>query len=422
MRNNISVQFNPLRSIAVLLVSLILTVSGNIARSQQVYCEEKIVAGGPEHFMEVRHVVLKGTNYQIGKKIAEIAKREGIVAEPFGDPLRNRVQRAYIENSYPILYERMKGVADAYGLSIENDIYDFSSVGEPIEPPACSAVFYPGQFTRNVHGILSRNYDFTTGNLQGKYPGEDEKAVMARPFIFEIYPDNGYPSLYINNFDYLGGTLDGINSEGVAVAVLAEAEAAGMKEPSLGIGMHELMCMRYLLDNCKDVTEAKQAMLYLKHYYIFLPCHYIIADKFGKSFVFEFSPLRNRTFMVDGDGPQCVTNHLISKYDSINQVPKGKNSIRGSFSRLEILRRECKKGSGFSLDEIKKINAKVADQPYISNDRIYAPGRTLWHSIYDLDERKLSVKFYLGEKPDPKDKKKVIINYSDYVDFKLDSN
>lgn len=426
MRNNISVQFKPQRSIVVLLVSIILTVSGNIARSQQVYCEEKIVAGGPEHFMEVRHVVLKGTNYNIGEKIAEIAKRDGVQIQPFSDPLRNKVQREYMKRNYPIHYERMKGVADAFGLSIENDAHDFSAVPQHPELTVllgCSAVFYPARFTKSNHDILSRNYDFTTGTLkQGKRPQEDEMAAMARPYVFEVYPDKGYPSLYLCAFDLLGGVLDGINSEGLAVGVFAEIEGANASEPTYGIGMHEILSMRYLLDNCKNIAEAKQAMLYLKHYYTFLPCHYIIADKQGNSFIFEFSPLRNRTFTIDGTGPQCVTNHLVSKYKTIKQVPEENNNIKESFGRLETLSRACRKNGLFGINEIKNINAEVAIQPYISNDRVYAPGRTLWHSIYDLDERKLSVKFYLGEKPDPKDKKKVIFNYTEYIEFKLSDN
>ena len=180
--------------------------------------------------------------------------------------------------------------------------------------------------------------------------------------------------------------------------------------------------MRYLLDNCKNIAEAKQAMLYLKHYYTFLPCHYIIADRNGKSFVFEFSPLRNRTFIVDGTGPQCITNHLISKYQRLDDVPEKNQNIGYSFSRLNILQEACKQGDKFGLDEVKAINVKVAAPPFVSIDPATAPFRTLWHSIYDLDEKKLSVKFYLGEKPDPKDKKKVIFNYTEYIEFKLSDN
>ena len=83
--------------------------------------------------------------------------------------------------------------------------------------------------------------------------------------------------------------LDGINSEGLVVAILAEEESGAKvgREPGNEVGMHELMGMRYLLDNCKNVEEAKKALLSLKHYYSFIPCHYIIGDKTGPSGIFR---------------------------------------------------------------------------------------------------------------------------------------
>ena len=35
--------------------------------------KETVIAGGPDKFAEVRHVVLEGTNFDIGKKIGELA-------------------------------------------------------------------------------------------------------------------------------------------------------------------------------------------------------------------------------------------------------------------------------------------------------------------------------------------------------------
>jgi len=91
-------------------------------------------------------------------------------------------------------------------------------------------------------------------------------------------------------------------SEGLAVAILAEEESVNKvgREPGDEVGLHELMGMRYLLDNCKNVEEAKETLLSLKHYYSFIPCHYIIGDRSGKYFIFEFSPSRNRSYIIDG--------------------------------------------------------------------------------------------------------------------------
>ena len=382
--------------------------------------KETVVAGTAEDFMLVRHLVIRGSDYGIGKKIGEVAREFGVRMAPSADSLRNKVQREYVKNNYPILYERMRGVADAFGLDINDAHYDFSSLSQyPSRGPGCSAVFYPGAFTENGHSILSRNYDFTTGDFQGRRTQSDELPAMARPYIFELYPDRGYASLSICAFDLLGGVLDGINAEGLAVAILADggpvAEFGGNQ--AARVGMHELLSMRYLLDNCKDVDEAKEALLYLKHFYTFIPCHYIICDKSGKSFVFEFSPQRNGVAIVDGKGPQCVTNHLLSDYRSIEELREVANT--DSYERYGKLYAAVKDKRKFGLDEIKTINSNVAATETVLEHLVYAPGRTLWHALYDLDEKSISVRFYMRDRVDPSDNTKRMAEYTEYLTFKL---
>lgn len=385
--------------------------------------EETVVAGSPDQFMEVRHVVLRGSNFDIGRMMARIAQRDNIRFAPSGNPLVNRVQREYLSKNYPIFYERMKGVADALNLDIEDDAYDFSVMFQYTLAPSisCSVVFYPGEFTEEEHGILSRNFDFTTGTIQGRYPKKGEMRAVSRPYIFEMYPERGYASLAICAYDLMGGVLDGVNSEGLTVAILAEEESIRKHglEPGSGVGMHELLSMRYLLDNCKDIDEAKEAMLYLKHYYEFIPCHYIIADRSGRSFIFEFSGTRNRTYITEGEGPQCITNHLVANYNTIEEMPEEEDET-SSYSRFRTLHAAIKENKKFTLDEMKSINQSVAVPPYGSYNADYAPARTLWHALYDTERRSMSVRFYLGERPDLESEGKFIFDYSDYLEFRLE--
>src|SRR5262249_39356786 len=66
--------------------------------------QEKVIAGGPKDFMEVRHLVIKGTNEQVGEALATIAKeRHQLKLEARSDRLRTRALRRYIEKNYPIL-------------------------------------------------------------------------------------------------------------------------------------------------------------------------------------------------------------------------------------------------------------------------------------------------------------------------------
>jgi hypothetical protein len=376
---------------------------------------ERIVVGGPDQFVEVRHIVIEGSNYFIGKKLGEFALRMGIQLRPGGDPLRNRVQREYLAANYRVLHQRMRGIANAYGLSLDDDSYDFSFISMlALGRPGCSGVFYPGTYTQSGHSILSRNYDFTTGTIMGRRPQGDELPVMSRPILFELYPDNGYASLSLCAFDMVGGVLDGVNSEGLVVAIFADDATLSEYErkPAQGIGMHELLGMRYLLDNCKDVAEAKEAMMRLKHYYSFIPCHYIICDSNGDSFVFEFPAIRNGYRIIDGEGPQCITNHLISDFEFGEELPT--DSQLSTFDRYRKLKAATEDGETFDIDTMKAINFDVAVMGAFSHPE-YAAGRTLWHALYDADERSLSVRFYLGEEAGTEN-----IQYSDYITFKLD--
>ena len=383
------------------------------AAAQDLEYKEAVIAGGPDKFVEVRHVVIKGSNFEIGKKIGDIAKKDGTPILPSDDHIMNRAKREYMARNYPILLERMKGLAAAYGLDFTDNSFDFTGLFQPqMAPPGCSVTFYPASHSENGHSILSRNYDFTTGDVTGRRPQEGRLAMMARPILFEIYPDKGYSSLSLCAFEYLGGVLDGINSAGLVVSILAEEESGNNvgREPSNEVGMHELMGMRYLLDNCKNVEEAKEALLSLKHYYSFIPCHYIIGDKTGKSFIFEFSPTRNRSYVIDGDGPQFITNHIVFHHQKVEEFPE--TDMNWSMRRYKMLADAIKTKEDFTLEEIAANNARVAVPPNAPGNPQYAPGRTLWYAQYDLENLTLMVKFYLGEKQDPENEKRVIPEYS----------
>lgn len=391
----------------------LLSVMALSVEAQNLEYKERVIAGGPDKFAEVRHVVLRGSNFDIGKKIGEIAIKDGTPLTPSDDHIMNRAKREYMAKNYPILFERMKGVAASYGLDIEDNSYDFTGLfQQQMAAPGCSVTFYPASTTENGHNILSRNYDFTTGDITGRKPQKGRLAMMARPILFEIHPDQGYSSLSLCAFEYLGGVLDGVNSEGLVVAILAEEESGKNvgREPGNEVGMHELMGMRFLLDNCKNVEEAKKALLSLKHYYSFIPCHYIVGDRSGKSFIFEFSPTRNRNYIIDGDGPQCVTNHLVYHHQKIDENPEA--GLDWSMRRYKMLEEATRAREKFNLEEIAAINAQVAVPPNAPGNPEFAPGRTLWYAQYDLENLTLTVKFYLGEKPDPENENRVILEYS----------
>ena len=158
--------------------------------------------------------------------------------------------------------------------------------------------------TADGHGLLGRNYDFPTVTLSeflGGQPWPDERPMVADPWIVEMHPTDGHASVCLVMGDVMGA-MDGINSAGLAVALLADdvhppLEASGRPQ----VGLSEIQVVRYLLDTCATVDEAKDALRIAKHYYQGLPCHFLIADRHGGSFVWEHSRHRNREIIVEPD-------------------------------------------------------------------------------------------------------------------------
>ena len=100
----------------------------------------------------------------------------------------------------------------------------------------CSVVFYPGASSASGHATLSRNYDFSTApwtELAGPAAYEPDRRNAEDPYVIEVYPDTGYASLFLTAYELLGSSLDGINSEGLTVALLAN-ETLRDQQPTMG--------------------------------------------------------------------------------------------------------------------------------------------------------------------------------------------
>ena len=389
--------------------------------------------GRPGDFMTVRHLTIHGSNFEIGQTLGKLAiERYGRTpANVSAIPIYARTRRIYIRRHYPIHWERMKGVAAAFGLDPEDDRYDLSGLAYLIDLPApafgCSAVYYPPSTSVTGDGYLSRNYDFSVGSIadmmQVPLPPavkQQLRPVMSEPYLMEWHPeDGGYASLALHAFDTLGGTLEGLNSAGLVVSILADNEAMWELGPKLefhpgpqqAIGLHELAVMRLLLDTCATADEAKEALLTVKQYYRFVPNHYIVADKAGHSFVYENSTGRNVQHVIDGAGqPQVLTNHQLYKHSTPETIPGGPPTIEnfGSFWRYRQLSDQiASHQGGFTEEEMKANNDCVNSLMVVEaatradpaqRDTFYGVNaRTVWHSLYNQQAGTVEASFYLGE-------------------------
>lgn len=393
-----------------------------------LHVQETLVdGGGPQDFPTVRHLILSGSNYEIGKQLAEIVtERYGKGKRPSGDPRIIQARRLYFQQHYPILLERTRGVALAFGINLDDNTVDLASLMYPIlqlpQMFGCSVVFYPPQTTANGHGMLSRNCDAQTGSMLEMLnipvpPSLKLKPAYSEPYIMEVYPDVGYPSLYLACIDLLGACFDGINSEGLTVSLMADGDPNNISftDPTqlFRVGINELQILRLLLDTCATVEEAQRALLLNKHYHVMLSCHYIVADQHGKSFIWEHAYGHNLEYIIEDKGvPQIVTNHPLHLASPQEASPEkhenGAVTCRAdSFARYQTLKQAIESHSGmYTVDFLKETNACVFADDSMQQEYIAATGRklssdvrTLWHSVYDTQERSLEVSFYLRDKP-----------------------
>lgn len=346
---------------------------------------EEVVAGTEDDLMIVRHVRVQGSNEAIGRQLAEVARRNHGVTGGDEDAEIQARRREWAKQHYPELYERAQGVSKAFG--VKDASRNILSLAYNLDvAPGCSVVYYPGSSVQGGHAMLSRNYDFPTGSfaeITGSPKPPKARSMTGDPYVLEIVPDKGFASLYVASYDLLGGCVDGINEKGLAVALLAD-DVSPKVAPQSGVGVNEISLTRFLLDRCATAKEARKALESVEFHYTFTPCHYMVCDASGDSFVWEISPDLKKRFIVDGDQkPQIVTNHLLSEFGDKN-LPAGH-----SFDRYRALQQELAKGEIYTPNQVAKNNFCVA----VPTNPNHA---TLWHSVYDLADRSMKVSFFLG--------------------------
>jgi hypothetical protein len=394
------------------------------ASDDTVIQEDRVIAGGPQDSLEVRHLVLRGTNEQIGRALAGIAKeRYGARPDRAQDLLQARAQRAFLERNDPILLDRMRGVAAAFGKPFEDEAWDFTTLGFTDLKAGCSIVHLPPSSTASGRSVVSRDYDFTTGALSFGFLPPGMLHPTARPYLLELHPDRGYASLAMVAYDLLSGVLDGINSEGLTVTLAMDNEIVSHSptEPTrtAAVGLGELQTLRLLLDTCATVEEAKQTLMTTKQYYQYVPVHYLVADRNGKAFVWEYSQSHNKEYVIESPGePLVMTNFTLHKQLEDGKPPSA-DKARATCKRYAYLRENLVTGL---LDDqtIRGVHQKCDAQASQAADPSRPPERTFWHAFYYPEDRKIRVSYYLRDEPYPGEPRYVRPIRSDYLEFRLE--
>lgn len=356
----------------------------------------------PTDAVTVRHLRVGGSRREIGRALAAAAHdAHGELARPPRmDPSVERVRRRWFALHDPGRLELGRGIADHFGLDPADESVALDWLGTHPLPAGCSVGFFPGTGTKDGHGVLARNFDFPTLTLSGliglpDQPGE--RPLGGDPWLVESRPDDGYASVTVGMMDVVGA-MDGVNEAGLAVALLADNETPD-PEPtgSPQVGLAEQQVVRHLLDTCATAEEALDALRLAKHYYFFVPCHYVVADRSGRAFVWEHSPRRNREVAVTPEsapelaGRLVCTNHLLHRWPDSSALPWDQGPVGTaalSYDRWRHLAAANVGGPVVDREDIAEQFAAI---------RFTAPieeARTFWHATYDVDTATAEVSFF----------------------------
>jgi len=391
---------------------------------------EVLLEQGKDSYQSVRHIVIRGTNEEIGQALGDIARKDYGVTQlqQYPDAVYAKAVDQYMENNFPVLRERAVGVAAAYNENYGDSLSIFNQLVYDAGPWGCSSVYYPPALTEGGRGFLGHNMDYPLCSINKllKLPEGNAPPMFTRNYVIELYPDQGYSSVGVGTGDLLS-VVSGMNEKGLIAILHTDNYTAINTDPKPDISglIFPTQILRYVLENCQTVDEAKTAILNQKLSLTFEPGHLLIADLSGRSLTAEINPKNLRVEFTENSGkPQPFTNHPLYRFKDPADFPAYQPFEEdNTFARYNALKNLLSKKDTFSEDDvIANQTAVVArwNNPGRGMANPTIPNRTIWTDLYDQKNGTMKVKFYLKDGSidpatgDPKD-----LVYSDFFDFKL---
>lgn len=233
--------------------------------------------------------------------------------------------------------------------------------------------------------IFARNFDFLYAPSLQLYtkPNNGYASVSTVNLSFAGYSLENLPSsgIGIKNFLTLAAPFlpfDGMNEKGVTMALLAVPKAH-LTVDKTKITLNTTTMIRLVLDKAATVNEA---ISLIKQYNIYfsgdVECHYLIADKSGKSVIVEFYD--GKIQVIEPKTNYQIASNFIA-FDDLN-IGEGFTEFERYDAVKEILENQAGKISvNDSVDLLNKIG-------------VFADGidKLQWSVIYNISD--LTGKFW----------------------------
>jgi len=248
------------------------------------------------------HPRLKGNHYEMGRKMGTIFKRYGaqfsITLDSFQKEFGKKSGRI-LKQYYPEAAAEILGITDM--IEYDNELFTSWMMcmgcchtideGNCVEVRGCTAF----SFKHNGQVYYGRDNDLP-------------------PFLKKVsksiyYMPEDKNKFILNTSSFINGE-EGINEFGLVVAMTFVIPKLEEVKP----GINSLFLVRYILENCKTVTEGIDA---LKKLPIASSCNILLTDKKGDMVVVECNPLKIHIRIPEKN--QCdedfiiAVNHFTSK-------------------------------------------------------------------------------------------------------------
>jgi len=371
-------------------------------------------------YTKPRHIVVKGTNEEIGFDLASLAKNEyGCRLGVYDDPVFARARRQYMETNWYQMAERSKGVLRAYGLPEDDVVHDVTALpidfydevrGRTLGGNTCSAAVLPIEKSASGAVFTSRNFDLGAmvlwSELYGKKPPQGAHNAWSRGVVVEARPDQGYKTILVGGQELLYPYIDGLNEKGLYASLFHDPAGVGDEggaasgEAMSGVSMVQLVGQ--LLESCTTVEEAKLKILNNRVMQMIMCAHMIIADAHGNATIFEIDRHSQMYVFIDrkANEPLIITNHPVSTFPNPSTFPDFDPSHEHNTFQRQIILADAyaKRKPPFTFDDAVAMTDAV-HCAFVDDTKAEASPkeRTLINSTCDLSKPEISVRWYLGD-------------------------
>lgn len=267
------------------------------------------------------------------------------------------------------------------GAKSDADIEEFVTKrllkGLPIElgltGDGCTAFVVKNEKNEILYG---RNFDFLYAPSMQLYtkPENGYASVSTVNLTFAGYKEDSLPDgSILNQFLTLAAPFlpfDGMNEKGVAIALLAVPKAEAPYDSSR-VTLNTTTAIRLVLDKAATVDEAIEL---LRQYNIYfsgdVDCHYLIADKSGRSVIVEY--YEGELQVVESDADYQIASNFIA-YNGVNIGEGGTE-----FKRYDTVKEAILENGGHLEEEaVLSLLAKIG----VKNKDV---DKLQWSVLYNL--------------------------------------